>query len=68
MKKNVESPQLWPEDKRRGTGFNKQWQRGEWREHFAGAQGFRSHVNLRFGCLITQVLALQMNLNRELSL
>lgn len=51
-----------------GTEFNKQWQRRERREYFAGAQGFRSHVNLRFGCLITQVLALQMNLNRELNL
>lgn len=35
---------------------------------FAGAQGFRSHVSLTFGCLITQVLALQMNSNRELNL
>lgn len=57
-----------PKTKGGGQGLRSNGREEKQSEHFAGAQGFHSHVSLRFGCLITQVLALQMNLNREMDL
>lgn len=53
----MESPRCGPKAKGVGLGFSQQWQRGERRQDFAGAQEFLLHVSF-VGYLVIQVLVL----------